>query len=122
MGRDWSLEYDRNLPRFLLHLSHWSCYFLLLHPIRSSHSLRRCCFLPQTLHYLMTRLTLTGQVSDLELHNQGMGSLLHPERRGVTHKQNQLHIDRWNTNGSAHLNFHNLFHLYQSSSLGLGVS
>lgn len=122
MERGWSREYDRNLPRCLLHLSRWSYCFPLLLQIRSSRSLRRCCFLPQTLHYLRNHLTLEGQVSDLELRNQVMGCPLHLKRRAVIHKQNQLHTNQWNTNGSAHLNFRNLFQPYQSSSLGLVVS
>lgn len=118
MGRGWSLEYDKNLPRFLLHLSHWSDCFQLLLLSQSSRSLRRCCFLPQTLRYLMNRLILTGQASGLGLRSPTTDSQLHQERKEVTHKRNQLHICRWSMTDCGRLNSHSLSPRCRSSGLG----
>lgn len=117
MGRGWSLEYDKTLHHSLLRLFHSSYHFLRLLLTQSSHSLRRCCFLPLMLHYLMNHLILTGQASDLGLRNRVMGFLPHQERMEVIHKQSQLRICQWSTTGFALLNSHILFH--QSPSLGL---
>lgn len=119
MERGSSLEYDKTLHHYHLRLSHWSYYFLLLPPTRSSHSLCRYCFLPQMLHYLMNHLTLKGQGSGLGLRSLVMGSQLHPKRMEVIHKQSQLHIYQWSMTGFALLSSHSLFHLYLSSGLGL---
>lgn len=122
MGRGWSLEYDKTLHHSLLHLFHLSYHFLLLLLTQSSHSLRRCCFLPLTLHYLMNHLISAGQASDLELRNRVTGFLLHRERMGVIHKQSQLRIYQWSTTGFALLNSHSLFHQSPSSGLELVVN
>lgn len=120
MERGWSLEYDKILHHYL-HLSHCSCYFLLL-LIQSSHFPLHYCFLPQMLRYLMNHLTLKVQGSGLGLRSLVMGFQLHPKRMEVIHKQSQLHIYQWSMTGFALLNSHNLSHLYLSSNLGLVVS
>lgn len=122
MGRGWSPEYDKTRRHYLLHLSHWSYYFLLQLLTQSSHSLRRCCFLPQMLHYLMNHLILKGQVSGLGLHILVMGFQHHLERMEVIHKQSQLHIYQWSMTGFALPNSHSLSHQCPSSGLGLAVN
>lgn len=122
MERGWSLEYDKTLHHYHLHLSHWSYYFPLLLLIQSSHFLCHYCFLPQMLHYPMNHLTLKGQGSDPGLRSLVTGFQLLPERMEVIHKQSQLHIYQWSMTGFALLNSHSLSHPYLSSGLGLVVN
>lgn len=122
MERGLSLEYDKTLRHYHLHLSHWSYYFPLLLLTRCSHFLCRYCFLLQMRHCPMNHLTLKGQGSDLGLRSLVMGFQLHPERMGAIHKQSQLHIYQWGMTGFGLLNSHSLSHLYLSSGLGLVVN
>lgn len=122
MVRGWSLEYDRTLHRCLLRPSRWPYCFLLRLLSLSSRYLCRCCFLLQTLHYLMSHWILRGQESDRGLRSPVTGFRLHPEKMEVTHKRSQLHIYRWSMIGFVLLNSRSLSQQYLSSGLGLVVN